>query len=50
MCVCSSVQECLCFHVYVLADVHSEGVIHRLDFGVEREAGSPSFLGASGAS
>lgn len=37
-------------HVYVVADVHCEGVIHRLDFGVGRNAGSPSFLRASGAS
>lgn len=50
MCVCLSVQECLCVHDYVLADVRCEGVIHPLDFGVEREAGSPSFLRASGAS
>lgn len=48
--VCLGVRECLCVRVCVLADVRCEGVSHPLDSGVGREAGSPSFLRASGLS
>lgn len=44
MFVCLSVQECLCVHICVFADVPWEDVNCPLDFGVGREAGSPSSL------
>ena len=39
MCVCLSVQACLCMHVAVSADVQDEALNCPLDFGVGREAG-----------
>lgn len=48
MCICLNVQECLCIHVCVFADVYCEGLIGPLDFGVGRKAGHPSSFPGKG--
>lgn len=40
MCVCLSVQECLCVHICISAGVQGESVNCPLDFVVGREAGA----------
>ena len=39
MCVCLSVQACLCMHITISAGVQGEALNCPLDFGVGREVG-----------